>query len=159
VVKTLDRKVRRELKQALGRIIAILCIITTGVACYVEMNTVYHNLVLAKDSYYAQCKMADFSVELKKAPLTEIAAVSELPGVVEIRPRIVFFATVDLDDKPELINAQVLSLPDRRQAVINDIVLVKGGYFSDRRDNEVIVSDTFARKPIAAGPVDPSHSE
>jgi putative ABC transport system permease protein len=145
-LKTLDRKVRRELKQALGRIVAILCIITTGVACYVEMNTVYHNLVLAKDSYYAQCKMADFSIELKKGPLTEIAAIAELPGVVEIRPRITFFATVDLESKPELINAQVLSLPDRRQAVINDIVLVQGGYFTDRRDNEVIVSDTFARK-------------
>jgi putative ABC transport system permease protein len=145
-MKTLDRKVRRELKQALGRIVAILCIITTGVACYVEMNSVYHNLVLAKDSYYAQCQMADFSIELKKGPLSEIAAVGRLPGVVEIRPRIVFFATVDLEHKPELINAQVLSLPDRRTSVINDIVLRQGGYFTDRRDNEVIVNEAFARQ-------------
>ncbi len=39
----------------------------------------------------------------------------------------------------------VLSLPDRRKPVIDDIVLRQGSYFTDRRENEVIVNEAFAR--------------
>jgi putative ABC transport system permease protein len=146
VVKTLDRKLRRDLRGAMGRILAILSIISIGVAGYVEMRSCYNNLSSAKDRYYAQCRMADFSIEVKKAPIAELAAIARLPDVVELRPRIAFFATVDLEGEPELLNAQVLSLPDERKAAVNDIVLKRGSYFTDSRDNEVIVSDAFARQ-------------
>jgi type IV secretory pathway VirB2 component (pilin) len=41
VVKTLDLKLRRDLRGALGRILAILSIIAIGVAGYVEMRSCY----------------------------------------------------------------------------------------------------------------------
>lgn len=145
-MKTLDRKLRRDLGGALGRILAILCIIAIGVAGYVEMRSCYNNLSSAKDRYYAQCRMADFSIELKKAPLAELRAIERLPDIVEMRPRIAFFATVDLEGEPELLNAQVLSIPDERKTAVNDIVLRRGSYFTASRDNEVIVSDAFARQ-------------
>ena len=44
----------------------------------------------------------------------------------EIRPRIQFFAAVDLEDVVEPLNGLVLSLPDRHAAVINDIVVRRG---------------------------------
>ncbi len=68
-----------------------------------------------------------------------------MPGVAEIRPRIQLYVTVDLDGVAEPLNGQVLSLPDRRQPIINDIVIRQGSYFTDRRDNEVIVNEAFAR--------------
>lgn len=145
MVKTIDRKLRRDLRGALGRILAILSIISIGVAGYVEMRSCYNNLSSAKDRYYAQCRMADFSIEVKKAPIAELAAIARLPDVVELRPRIAFFATVDLEGEPELLNAQVLSLPDERKTAVNDVVLKRGSYFTASRDNEVIVSDAFAR--------------
>ena len=61
--------------------------------------------------------MADFWIELKKVPLAELAPLAELPGVAEIRPRIQFFATVDLDGVTKPLNGLVLSLPDRREPV------------------------------------------
>ena len=39
-----------------------------------------------------------------------------------------------------------MSLPDQREPIINDIVLQSGGYFSETRDNEVIVNAAFARR-------------
>ena len=55
-------------------------------------------------------------------------------------------------DKDVPINAQVISLPDRRAAVINDIVLRRGDYFGEGRRNEVIVSEKFAQaNAIAPG--------
>ena len=89
--------------------------------------------------------MADFWIDLKKAPLAEIATLEEIPGITQITPRIQFAATVDLEHVAKPINSLVLSLPDKRQAVINDIVLKEGDYFTDRRQNEVIVNASFAR--------------
>jgi putative ABC transport system permease protein len=117
-----------------------------GVGCYVALGFAFQNLSIAKREYYAECRMADFAVEVKKAPLAELAPLEKIPGVVEIRPRIQFFATVDLPRVPEPLNGIVLSLPDRREPTINDIVLRRGGYFTDTRDNEVILNDAFARR-------------
>jgi len=151
-VSVLDRKLRRELTSSLVLLLAIVSIIAVGVACYVAMASNYRNLQEAKTRYYRQCRMADFSIELKKAPLSELDDVGRLPGVTEIRPRIQFFATVDLDGVTKPLNGQVLSLPDHREPVINDVILKRGTYFSDRRENEVIVNDAFAaRHRLAPG--------
>jgi len=145
-VSVLDRKLARELRAQWGMISAITGIIVVGVACLVAMGSAYNNLNEAKKRYYAQCRMADFTIDLKKVPVAELAAVADLPGVTEIRPRIQFQATVDIADVEEPLNGTVISLPDREEATINDIVMKWGGYFSDTRENEVIVSEAFAEK-------------
>src|SRR5262245_6984126 len=114
--------------------------------CFIYMRSAYNNLNLAKAHYYEQCRMADFWIDAKKVPLAELDVLVHLPGISEIRPRISSFATVDLERAEEPLNGMVLSLPDERRPIINDIVLLRGSYFTDRRRNEVIVNDTFARK-------------
>ncbi len=141
----LDRKLRRELYHNLGMLLAVTSIIAVGVACMVTLGSSYSNLSDAKQLYYAQCQMADFSIELKKVPLSELNELTEWPEVAAIRPRIQQYVAVDLEDVSEPLNGLVLSLPDRKQPIINDIVLRQGGYFTDRRDNEVIVNEAFAR--------------
>jgi putative ABC transport system permease protein len=144
-VKVLNLKLARELYRSKGLLLAITSIIALGVMCYVTMQSAYQNLSQAKLRYYRQCRMADFWLEVKKVPLAELEAIAELPGVVEIQPRIQFVATVDLENEIEAINSVVISLPDSESSVVNDIVLRQGGYFTDRRVNEVIVNDAFAR--------------
>ncbi len=139
----LDRKLARELYRSKGLLLAITSIVAVGMTCFVSMLSAYHNLQRAKTSYYRTCRMADFWIELKKAPLAEIAILENIPGITQITPRIQFAATVDLEHEPKPINSLVLSLPDKRRAVVNDIVLKEGDYFTDRRQNEVIVNASF----------------
>ncbi len=145
-MRMLDRKLLRELSDAKGLLLAITSIIAVGVACYVSMQSAYNNLHLAKQRYYRQCRMADFWIDLKKVPTTELAPLAELPGVTQIQPRIQFYATVDVEGVPEPINGLVLGLPRRREGAINDVVMRRGSYFTERRSNEVIVNDAFARR-------------
>ncbi len=145
-MSTLDRKLRRDLTAGWGKLLAIASIIAIGVGCFVALRSAYRNLNEAQGRYYAQCRMADFSVELKKAPVVDAAELGELPGVIEVRPRLRFFVTVDLESVPEPLTGLVLSLPTRKTApILNDIVLKRGSYFTGRRDEEVIVNDAFAR--------------
>jgi putative ABC transport system permease protein len=141
----LDRKLRREFRGHAGMLLAVMSIIAVGVACLVTLATSYYNLSESKKLYYAQCQMADFSIELKKVPLSELDEMAAWSEVASIRPRIQYSAAVDLEGVLEPLNGVVLSLPDRKQPIINDIVLRQGGYFTDRRDNEVIVNEAFAR--------------
>jgi len=145
-VKVLDRKLLRELYRSKGLLLAITSIIALGVMCYVAMQSAYQNLQAAKLNYYYQCRMADFWIDVKKVPVTELEPLGSMPDVVEVRSRIQFSAIVDIEDVAEPLNGIVISMPARRQPVLNDIVIRKGGYFTDRRDNEVIVNDSFARE-------------
>jgi len=143
-VRMLDRKLLREIGGAKGLLLAITSIIAIGVSCYVCMQSAYLNLSLAKQRYYRQCRMGDFWIDLKKAPEAELRQVADIPGVAIMQPRIQFLATMDVPRATEPINGIVLSLPERRETIVNDIVLRRGSYFTDRRDNEVIVNATFA---------------
>ena len=146
MVSMLDRKLLREMRSSGALLLAITSIMAVGAMCFVYMRSTYHNLSLAKWRYYSQCRMADFWIEVKKAPLAEVEGLNKLPGVTAIRPRIQFFATVDLERVAAPLNGLVLSLPDRREPIINDIVVQSGGYFTDSRASEVIVNSAFARR-------------
>ena len=126
MVSVLDRKLLREARHSAALLLAITSIIAVGVMCFVYMRSAFHSLSLEKSQYYAQCRMADFWVELKKAPLAELDRLQGIAGVTAIRPRIQFFATVDLERVAAPLNGLVLSLPDEREPVINDIVLQTG---------------------------------
>ena len=143
-MKVLDHKLLRELIASKGLILAITSLMAVGVMAFIYMRSAYANLNRAKDDYYRLCRMADFWIDVKKAPLSELEELASLPGVSEVRPRIQFYATVDLERVEEPLNGLVLSLPDKRGPIINDVMLKRGGYFTGRRRNEVIVNDSFA---------------
>ncbi|MGC4005728.1 MAG: ABC transporter permease [Pirellulales bacterium] len=145
-MSVLDRKLRREFWAGRGMMFAITALVAIGVMGFVYMKSAHRNLVLSKAEYYATSRMADFWIDLKKVPVAELDEIAALPGVTELRPRIGYYATVDLERTREPVNAYVVSLPDERQATINDVVLKRGGYFTDRRRNEVLVTDSFAAK-------------
>lgn len=145
-MSVLDRRLRRELTAHRWRLLAIVGIIAVGVNEFVALGTSYNNLSSAKQQYYRQCRMADFWINLKKAPVAELDRLSHVPGIAEFRPRIQFYATVDLEEATEPINGLILSLPDRQEPILNDIVLRQGSYFTDRRENEVIVNESFAHE-------------
>ncbi len=142
----LDRKLLRELYRSKGLLLAIAAIIAVGITCFVSFQSAYHNLQQAKREYYRQCHMADFWIDLKKAPLSEIASLREVAGIEQITSRIGFFATADLQGVVKPLSSLVLSVPDRRRPIVNDIILQAGTYFSAHRQNEVIVNAAFARE-------------
>ena len=144
-MSVLNQKLRRELRTTRGMLLAITSIMVVGILSFVQMRSLYYNLTTAQEAYYARCRMADFWVDLKKAPLSELARVAELPGVVEVRSRIQFFAVVDLPEVRKPLSGLVLTLPERPARVLNNVVMQRGSYFTGATSAEVIVNDAFAR--------------
>lgn len=144
-MKVLDQKLVREIQQSKGLLAAILAITTVGTACFVGMLSTFENLRMARSDYYSRCRMADFWLDLKKAPLAEVSRLLDVPGVAEVRPRIVFPVVVDLEGVDKLISGRVISMPRDPTPVLNNILLQRGSYFTPDRRNEVILSEKFAK--------------
>ena len=102
------------------------------------------NLQEARNVYYGQCRMADFWVDLKKMPVTELGVLENLPGISEIRDRIAFQVIVELEGVEQPLSGTLLTLPADPSPVVNGILLRSGTYFTPRRQDEVIVSEAFA---------------
>jgi putative ABC transport system permease protein len=142
----LDVKLIRDLRAQAGVLLAIASIIAAGVACYVTMRSAYHSLGSARNRFYARCHMADFTINLKKAPLGALVALDRVEGIAEYQPRIQQSVMADLERSTEPTNGVVVSRPDRASpALINDIVVQSGSDFSPNRQEEVIVNHAFAR--------------
>lgn len=144
-MNTLQLKLYRDLTQNWPMLFAVSAIIAVGIGCFIGMMSTARNLEFARGSYYSMCRLADFWIDLKKAPASELNRLSSIPGISEIRDRVQFQVILDLKNSERPIGAFVLSLPDKKAPVINDIILKKGTYFTLSRANEVIISDKFAK--------------
>ena len=140
----LNRKLCRDIWHNRYLILAVSAIIAVGIGCFVGMMSAANNLEYARSNYYSSCRLADFWIDLKKAPVEEVRRLARISGISEIRERIQFQVLLDLPDAKKPVSAFLLSMPDKKSPIINNIILRKGTYFTNSRANEVIVSEKFA---------------
>ncbi len=145
VSRTLLRKTRRDLMSRKGSLLALLAIVTIGVGSYLGMSAVHRDLDGARHRYYTEYRLADFQVDLKRAPEFEIERVKNLPNVSEVRGRVSMAVLLDLPDLAEPISGTAISMPETRTPVLNDLHLSSGSWFTGRERREVILNDSFAK--------------
>jgi putative ABC transport system permease protein len=144
VRRALDSKLLRDLRTLRGQVIAIALILAAGVASFVCTLTAYEGLKSSRDVYYARYRMPELFSPVKKAPLSVVSDLGQLPGVRRARGRIVFDVTVDLPQVIEPISGRMISMPDRRQEVLADVHLLRGRWFEGDGTGQVIVAERFA---------------
>lgn len=138
--KKLLRTMLESWPQSLGVIMVVLC----GIAAYICVYSAYLNLKLTRDTYYAQNRFADFEILVDRAPETAVFKLETIPGVRQVRKRIVEEVNVDIDGIDEPRIGRLISMPDQDTPVINDVVLLAGRYFSVGAQTETILSEDFA---------------
>lgn len=127
--------------QSLGVIAVVMC----GIAAYICVYSAYLNLSLTRDTYYAQNRFADFEILVERAPETALYKLESIPGVRQVRRRIVEEVNVDIPGVDEPRIGRLISMPLPRVPVINDIVLLSGRYFDPGTQSEAVLSEHFAR--------------
>jgi putative ABC transport system permease protein len=140
----LHKKLFRNLLLTPGQSLAVVAVVLCGTACYICIASAYRNLLLTRDTYYTQHRFADFEVHLERAPMTAVGRVEEIAGVRRARGRIVKDVKVDVEGVEISPVGRIISMPEKRAPVLNDIVLQAGRYFREGALDEVIVSPRFA---------------
>jgi putative ABC transport system permease protein len=143
-LRSLDRKLLRDLWHLKGQIAAIALVVACGIASFVMSMSAYNSLILTQDTYYNQFRFADVFVQVKRAPESLKNQIANIAGVAQVQTRIQVDVTLDVPGLPEPATGRLISLPERTKPLLNDIFIRQGRYIEGDRGDEVIISEAFA---------------
>ncbi len=144
-MKKLNRKLLRELMRMKGQMLAVAAVVACGISVFVAMSSVEYSLKTTRDSYYSEYRFADVFMRAKRAPESILESVRKIDGVASVRSRIVTDVTLDVPGLNEPASGRLVSMPDRKMPVLNDIFLREGRYIEAGHPEEVIASETFMK--------------
>ncbi len=143
--RPLVKKMLRDLRARWIALPGLVAILALGVGLFVGMGAVYRDLDGARARYYEQYRLADFSIDLKRAPASVIDEIREIPNIRALRGRVSMSVLVEVPDRSDPITGHILSIPATRSSIVNDLRLTQGAWFSGENRKEVILDDAFAR--------------
>ena len=98
-MRALQRKLLRDLWGNAGTLATVVAIIAVGTGSYIGLASAQRILTASQSAYYRDYRLADFWVDVKKAPLTAVEQVAAMPGIADVEPRVVFDLIIDLPAK------------------------------------------------------------
>jgi putative ABC transport system permease protein len=143
-VTALYRKLWRELWRMRGQAIAIAVVIAGGVATLIMSLSSLDSLTLTRDAYYRDYRFADVFATARRVPETLREAIEAIPGVQQLETRVVGGANLEIADFFDPATAELVSLPDGRNAELNRLYLRQGRLPRPGRDDEVVAHEAFA---------------
>lgn len=124
--------------------IAIAMVIVSGVAIFIMSLSTYDSLYETRESYYRDHHFADVFVTLKRAPLSVVNRIQEIPGVDKIQTRVVTYVNLEVTGYKDPVSGHLISLPSQSKGLLNQIFLRNGRLLESGRDDEIILSEEFA---------------
>lgn len=142
-MSALNRKLIRDLAHMRGQVAAVTLVVTCGIATYVTMRAAYQALVETRTEYYAAYRFPEVFAHLKRAPEAVGAAIAAIPGVAAVQTRVVMDVTLDIPGLAEPATARLVSIPERRVPMLNDLFIKQGRYIEAGSRDEVLMSEVF----------------
>ena len=134
----------RDLWHLRGQVLAIAIVIASGAATLIMFRSTQEALEETTAAYYERYAFGDVFATLTRAPASVGKRLSEVDGVRLVQTRISGFAMVELAHFDEPVVAQLISLPDFGEPVLNRLAL-RGGRLPDSgADHEVVLNEPFA---------------
>ncbi|MEN3941299.1 FtsX-like permease family protein [Prosthecobacter sp. SYSU 5D2] len=140
----LDLKLLRDVNRMKGQIVAVSLVMACGLAMMIMTRSLILTLESTRDAYYQSYRMSDVFGSLKRAPMSMKDRLAEIPGVTAIEARVVLDAVLDLPGVLEPCTAHIVSLPEDRDPLLNQIFLRKGRFPRQDARGEAVVSEAFA---------------
>lgn len=143
-LNTFQRKLVRELWKIRGQAIAIALVIAAGVSMFVLMFSAFGSLELTQQTYYDRFRFADVFASLTRAPEGLARDIEEIPGVAQVETRVVAGVNLMVPGLDRPATGLLISIPEVRRNLLNDLFLRRGRYIDPNRDDEVLVRESFA---------------
>ncbi len=142
-MRTLDRKLWRELRETKAQAAAIAMVIASGVAVFVMSLSTLGFLTDTRNAYYDRYRFGDLFASVQRAPQPLEQQIAAIPGIAITQTRVVADVTLDVPGLPEPAVGRLISLPDDNLPKLNAVYLRPGRMPEADRAGEVLVSDAF----------------
>jgi putative ABC transport system permease protein len=143
-MSVLDRKLLRDLWRLKTQVLAIALVMAAGVAILVIGVGTHQSLQETQTAYYERQRFADVFATVRRAPERLRSEIAEIPGVAAVETRIVEAAILDIEGVLEPASAQLVSVPDDHDQVLNALHIRLGRMPEPAHPDEVVVNETFA---------------
>jgi putative ABC transport system permease protein len=143
-VKTLNRKLARDLWRLRGQVFAVAMVIASGVAVLSMSLSTIEALGETATAYYERYRFAHVFANVRRAPEYLAERARLFPGVQSISTRVMEMAVLDIEDFAEPVIGQLVSIPDRGEPALNRLALQTGRFPRAGRPDEAVVSEPFA---------------
>lgn len=140
----LDRKLLRDLWRLKTQVLAIALVMAAGVTTLVLGIGTFQSLKETQTAYYERHRFADVFAAARRVPERLAAEIAEIPGVAAVETRIVDAAVLDIAGMAEPASAQLVSLPDSGEPVLNTLYMRSGRTPDPAHPDEVVVNEGFA---------------
>ncbi len=143
MIGALNKKSLRDIWNIKGQMAAIILVMAAGIAVFVIMFGVLDSLRLTQSTYYDRYQFADVFASLKRAPESVKQRITEIPGVSVVESRVIFGVTLQMNQMIEPASGKIISLPDSRSALLNNLYLRSGRMLYPNEENSVLADESF----------------
>jgi putative ABC transport system permease protein len=143
-MRTLDRKLLRDLWRIRGQALAIALVTAAGTVAFVSLLGTLNSLTRTQAAYYERYRFADVFANARRAPDSRAAEIASIAGVRKVTSRIVHNVVLDIEGIDEPINGLLVSAPRPGTEALNDIHLRSGRRVQPGATEEVVLNETFA---------------
>ncbi len=140
----LDYKLLRGLWRLRGQVVAVAMIIASGVGVMVMGLSALGALEETTQAYYERYRFADVFAGVNRAPEGVVRQLAEISGVSSVETRINKLAMLDIADFDQPVIAQLVSIPERSEPLLNRLVLREGRFVAPGAPDEVVLNEPFA---------------
>lgn len=144
-IRSIDRKLLRDLWRMSGQAMAIALVAMCGIASLVMMRGSYEALLSSQAKYYESYRFADVFLNLRRAPITVLDRIRNISGINEVDGRVVFDASLDVPGLDEPASGRLVSLPPQPGTGLNRVHIRAGRPLQHGNQNEVLVSEAFSQ--------------
>lgn len=145
-MKTLDRKLLRDLRLMWSQALTIALVVASGVAGYIATFSAYDGLSWSREVYYTEARFADVFASLKRAPLALERQLADLPGAAHVETSLTQLVQVDIPLVTDPIIGRLIGIDPQAPPQLNRIFLREGRMLSAQGGKalEVLISEAFA---------------
>ena len=149
MIGVLLKKTLRDLRALRAQTIALIVIVTLGVASYASMIAAYRDLGTSYQHTYEQLVFADVAFTVQSTPEYAAERLVNIAGVAAVTGRLIVDTGLDLPEgvsgvKDEKLRARLIGLPREQHPQVNDVLVLNGRYFAARDSKTVLVESHFA---------------
>lgn len=139
----IDLMLIRMIRHSKGQFIAVLTIITMGVAIFTSLNMAAVNMNNTVDTYYKQNNFADLFIQTVAVPYQKVKQIEGIRGVDQAMGRITLDVPMITDNHNERVNLRLITTTGEEDE-INRSTLLEGKFISDS-GREALLIEQFAK--------------
>ncbi|HHU18073.1 MAG TPA: FtsX-like permease family protein [Clostridiales bacterium] len=139
----IDLMLIRMINHSKGQFIAVLTIITMGVAIFTSLNMASVNMNNTVDAYYKQNNFADLFIQTVAIPYQKVKQLEDINGVDQAMGRITLEVPMITDNQNERVNLRLITTTGDENE-INRSTLLEGKLISDS-GREALLIEQFAK--------------